>query len=91
MHTRDRDSRASLLDQAFTRITGARATTGNKIELLRDGPENYPAWLQAIQAATASIHFESYIIRNDRTGREFADALKAKAAAGVRVRVLYDW
>jgi cardiolipin synthase A/B len=89
--TRDDDSRDYLLDQAFTRITGARGTAGNRVELLRDGRENYAAWLQAIADARTSIHFESYIIHDDRVGLEFADALKARAAAGVRVRVLYDW
>ena len=80
-----------LLDQAFTRITGARATAGNKIELLRDARENYPAWLKAIAGARSSVHFESYIIHDDDAGRQFADAMKAKAAEGVNVRVLYDW
>jgi cardiolipin synthase len=79
------------LDQAFTRVTGARATGGNRVRLLRDGRENYPAWLQAIAAAQTSIHFETYIIHDDRTGQQFAAALQARAAAGVRVRVLYDW
>jgi cardiolipin synthase A/B len=79
------------MDQAFTRVTGARATGGNRVRLLRDGRENYPAWLEAIAAAQTSIYFETYIIHDDRVGGQFASALQAKAAAGVRVRVLYDW
>jgi cardiolipin synthase len=86
-----RGSSDLLLDQAFTRITGARATAGNNVRLLRDGRENYPAWLEAIGRATTSIHFETYIIHDDRAGQQFAAALQARAAAGVRVRVLYDW
>lgn len=82
---------SSLLDQAFTRVTGARATSRNTVKLLRDARENYPAWLQAIADARTSIHFESYIIHDDRAGLQFADALRARAAAGVKVRVLYDW
>ena len=80
-----------LLDQAFTRVTNARATGGNRVRLLRDGRENYPAWLQAIAGAQTSIHFETYIIHDDRAGQQFAAALQLKASAGVRVRVLYDW
>src|SRR5262249_35228808 len=34
--------------------------------------------------------FENYIIRDDTTGRRFADALSERAREGVRVRVLYD-
>lgn len=80
-----------ILERAFTRTTGARATRGNRVTLLRDARENYPRWLQAIAAAERTIHFETYIIRDDKSGREFAEALKAKAAAGVRVRLMYDW
>jgi cardiolipin synthase len=87
----DAVSTDALLDQAFTRVTGARATAGNRVQLLRDARENYPAWLEAIAAARTRIHFESYIIHDDRSGRQFAEALGARAAAGVRVRVLYDW
>jgi cardiolipin synthase A/B len=61
------------------------------VRLLRDGRENYPEWLVRIAAATTSIHFETYIIHDDRMGRQFAAALQARAQAGVRVRLLYDW
>jgi cardiolipin synthase len=84
-------SRNELLDQAFTRATGSRATAGNRVGLLRDARENYPAWLQAIAEARTSIHIETYIIHDDHIGREFAAALRARATAGVRVRVVYDW
>jgi len=42
---------------------------GNKVRLLRDAEENYPAWLEAIGAAARWIHFESYIIHDDDCGR----------------------
>jgi cardiolipin synthase len=86
-----RGSSDLLLDQAFSRVAGARATGGNRVRLLRDGRENYPAWLDAIAAAKASIHFETYIIHDDRMGQQFAAALQERAATGVRVCVLYDW
>ena len=81
----------SLLDQAFSRAAGAHRIGGNAVRLLRDAAESYPAWLDAIAGAERYVHFESYIIRDDASGRRFADALTAKARAGVRVRVLYDW
>jgi cardiolipin synthase A/B len=80
-----------LWNQAFTRMAGAPARTGNRIDLLRDATENYPAWQEAIASAQAWIHFESYIIHDDAIGHEFADALEAKARSGVSVRLLYDW
>jgi cardiolipin synthase len=80
-----------IADQAFSRAAGAPLVAGNKVELLCDAGENYPAWLDAINSAERWIHFESYIIRDDRSGREFAHALASAAKRGVRVRIVYDW
>lgn len=80
-----------LAAQAFSRAAGAPLVHGNSIRLLKDGSENYPAWLEAIYSAEKVIHFENYIIRDDNIGQKFADAFIAKAKEGVRVRVLYDW
>ena len=81
----------ALADQAFSRAAGAPLLEGNHVRLLKDARENYPAWLDAIGAAKRHIHFESYIIHEDDTGRKFADALIGKAQEGVRVRLIYDW
>ena len=80
-----------VADQAFSRAAGAPLVEGNKVELLRDAAQNYPAWLDAINSAQRWIHFESYIVRDDVCGREFAGALIAAAKRGVKVRVVYDW
>ncbi len=80
-----------LAGRAFSRAAGAALIEGNQVLLLKDARENYPAWLRAIRAAVHYIYFESYIIHEDDAGREFADALIAKAREGVRVRIIYDW
>lgn len=80
-----------LADQLFSRIAGADRVQGNALRLLRDGAQNYPAWIDAIANAQEFVHCENYIIRDDAVGRRFADALAAKAGEGVKVRVLYDW
>jgi cardiolipin synthase len=80
-----------IADQAFSRAAGAPLVDGNKVELLRDAEENYPAWLDAIASAERWVHFESYIIHDDDCGREFAAALGAAAKRGVKVRIVYDW
>lgn len=84
-------SEQSLIDQAFTRASGAERIEGNRVRLLRDAAENYPAWLEAIASAERYVYFENYIIRDDASGRLLADALTARARDGVRVRLLYDW
>ncbi len=78
-------------EQVFSRTAGAPISVGNKVKVLRDAAENYPAWLESMRAAEKWIHFENYIIREDATGREFGELLAAKAREGIKVRVLYDW
>lgn len=84
-------SERSLIEQAFSRAAGGPLVTGNRVRLLRDAAENYPAWLEAIALAKHTIHFETYIIWDDASGATFSDALSAKAREGAHVRVLYDW
>src|SRR3989442_13455664 len=80
-----------LADQAFSRAAGAPLVHGNAVRLLRDARENYPAWLDAIGTAAASVHFEMYMAHADEVGERFVDALVAKAREGVAVRIVYDW
>ena len=80
-----------LADQAFARTAGAPLVGGNAVRLLKDGNENYPAWLEAIRSAKHWIHLETYILHDDTIGRVFAEALCERARAGVKVRLLVDW
>lgn len=80
-----------LVEQAYDRATGAPLVRGNRVRLLKDADENYPAWLDCIASARRTIHFESYIIHQDEVGYQFADALIKKAKEGVKVRLIYDW
>jgi cardiolipin synthase len=80
-----------LGEQALSRAAGAPLVLGNRIRLLRDATENYPAWLGAIESAQRSISLESYILADDAVGERFGDALAAAARRGVRVRLLQDW
>jgi cardiolipin synthase len=75
---------------AIERTASARAIAGNTFQQLPDSPAALEAMLALIAGAQGWIHFENYIIRDDRTGRRMADALAERSRAGVRVRVLYD-
>ena len=68
----------------------AQFIRADRIKLLVDGREAFPEMLAAIAAAARSVDLETYILRSDRTGERFADALAAAAARGVPVRLLYD-
>jgi cardiolipin synthase len=64
--------------------------TGNRVDLLQDGPGTYAAMFAAIDNARDHVNLESYILEADGPGEEFARRLIARAKAGVRVNVLYD-
>jgi cardiolipin synthase len=82
---------AALAGSGFSRVADAALSEGNAIELLRDGPANFPRWLDAIAKAERSVHLENYILDDDRIGTAFADELIEAAGRGVKCRVLYDW
>lgn len=88
---RDYASLRAMADQAFSRAAGAPLVGGNRVRVLRDAAENYPAWDHAIQGATRTIHVEMYIIHRDAVGRRFIAMLADRARAGITVRLIYDW
>ena len=67
-----------------------RFTPGNTIELLRSGGEFFPALIAAVDAAEREVWIETYIFADDAAGNAVAEALRARRARGVVVRVLVD-
>jgi cardiolipin synthase len=83
--------RSERLDRALARASDAPLREGNRLELLRNGPDTYEDWLAAISGAERWVHLDNYIFSDDEVGERFARALIRKAEEGVSVRVLYDW
>jgi cardiolipin synthase len=75
------------LEQA---IVGSPLSAGNRAVLLEDGPATYRAMMAAIRGAKDHVNLETYIFEDDDVGREFADLLLEKQAAGVQVNLIYD-
>ncbi len=65
-------------------------TLDNRIDLLVNGQQTFPAMLDSIASATNYIHLEFYRIEPDTLGTEFRELLERKAREGVKVRVIYD-
>lgn len=63
----------------------------HQLALLKDGVQAFPAMLAAIAKARRTICLETYILRSDRTGTAFAEALAERARDGVEVNLLYDF
>ena len=75
---------------SITGATGASTTAGNRLEIFPNGARIYPAMLDAINGAQRSITLEAFIFWDGEVGERFAEALSAKARAGVRVKLLLD-
>jgi cardiolipin synthase A/B len=84
-----------VLDPQFERemgtLLGPAILPGNRITVLENGDEIFPAMLKAIRAAEQSINFETYIYWSGHTGEEFAQALIERVRAGVKVHLMLDW
>lgn len=63
---------------------------GNRIRLLRNGAEYFPALIEAIDGARQEILLESYIFEDDEAGRQIAEALKRAGARGVATHLMID-
>jgi cardiolipin synthase len=70
--------------------TGIPFFAGNSIDILNNGDAFYPAMLKAIAEAQSSITVEAYIYWAGDIGKRFAEALAARATAGVGVKILLD-
>jgi cardiolipin synthase len=63
---------------------------GNKITVYTDGPQFYPAMLEAIRGATHSVQLECYIFQPGRIADQFIAALSERARHGVNVTIVVD-
>jgi cardiolipin synthase len=72
------------------RIDGAPFFGGNEVEVYFEGRSAFGAMRDAVRAAQREILLESYIFKDDSTGRQFLTEIQAAADRGIKVRVLAD-
>jgi cardiolipin synthase len=65
-------------------------SSASSVEVLVEGKSFYPRMLEDIAGATSSVHVNQFGFRPGVVGDEFAEALLAKAAAGIPVRLVVD-
>ena len=63
---------------------------GNVVEILVRGDDAFASKKEAIRSAESEILLESYILRDDETGRDVLESLAAAVGRGVEVKVLAD-
>jgi cardiolipin synthase len=63
---------------------------GNRIELLENGDNYYPALFRAIAQAESKVILETFIWFDDEVGKQLHDVLLRAARRGVHIEVLLD-
>jgi cardiolipin synthase len=79
---------------AFMRALEAHTLSGpvegNRVEVLLNGDEIFPAMLNAIRGARKTITFANFLYEPGEISREMAAAMAQRCRAGVQVNVLLD-
>jgi cardiolipin synthase len=70
--------------------TRASIRGGNRVDILQNGDEFFPAMLAAIREARTSVTLEEYVFEKPGIAGEFSAALAERCLAGVGVNVLLD-
>ncbi|HEX9725859.1 MAG TPA: phospholipase D-like domain-containing protein [Vicinamibacteria bacterium] len=82
--------RGPAFEELIHRIDEGPIHDGNRVDILVRGDDAFRSKKEAIQTARSEILLESYILRDDETGRDVLESLAAAASRGVAVRVLAD-
>jgi len=70
--------------------TGTGVVGGNRVSILLNGEEIFPAKLAAIRKAKRTITYAQYVFEDGKPARDVASALAERCRAGVKVSVLLD-
>jgi len=62
----------------------------NKVDILTNGAQFYPAMRDAILAAESSVNMEAYILKTGEAAKMLMEAMMDRARAGVEVRLTLD-
>ena len=77
--------RATLVGYTSGAVLG-----GNKVDVLLNGDEIFPAKLEAIRSARKTITYAQYVFEEGAPAADTAQALAERCRAGVKVHVLID-
>lgn len=84
------DSPDRLVRRTLEGVLGVPATEGNRVEVLRNGCQIFPAMFEAVEGAEHTIDFLTFVYWKGDIGTRLAEALAERARDNVRVRVLLD-
>jgi cardiolipin synthase A/B len=70
--------------------TGTTVVGGNRVQILLNGEEIFPAKLALIRSARRTINYAQYVFEDGAPAKEIAQALAERCTAGIKVNVLLD-
>jgi len=70
--------------------TGTTVVGGNRVEILLNGAEIFPAKLALIRGARRTINYAQYVFEDGQPAEDVAAALAERCRAGIKVNVLLD-
>ena len=70
--------------------TATRVAGGNRVDLLLNGDEIFPAILAAIGSAQSTITYAQYFYEEGEMPRQIAAALADRCRSGIRAHILLD-
>ena len=76
--------------RAAEALTGAPISVGNEIDLLINGDEIFPVYLQTIAEAEQTLDLLTYVYWTGEIAKDVAHAVAERARAGVECNVLLD-
>ncbi len=71
-------------------FAGAPIVGNNRVDILLNGEQTFPALLKAIRSAKTTVTFEAYIFHEGTVADEIVEAFVDRCRAGVRVTMLLD-
>jgi cardiolipin synthase len=84
----------TVTDPAFVATmeayTNAAVTPGNRVDVLLNGDQIFPAQVEAIRSARKSITYAQYFYEDGRPAVQIVKAISERCRAGIRARVLLD-
>lgn len=84
----------SIQDPAFRTsleaFAGAPIVGDNRVDILLNGEQTFPALLKAIRSARVTVTFEAYIFHEGKVADEIVHAFVDRCRAGVHVSMLLD-
>src|SRR4030095_14244288 len=70
--------------------TDAPIVGGNRVDILLNGDETFPAMLRDIKSATRTITFAQYLYEDGPIAYQLAEAFAERCRAGITVNILLD-